>query len=94
MIGEVTEGMGASEAGLQSGDIIKKVDDVKINTFSDLTGYLSTKRPGEKVEVSFSRDNTKNKIKLPLKKLIPRIFRDVSHQHQFRTKEYFDLDMG
>ncbi|MGB2435817.1 MAG: S1C family serine protease, partial [Flavobacteriaceae bacterium] len=59
LIGEVIEGMGASEAGLQSGDIIKKVDDVKINTFSDLTGYLSTKRPGEKVEVSYSRDNTK-----------------------------------
>ena len=58
LIGEVIEGMGASEAGLKSGDIVKKVDDVKINTFSDLTGYLSTKRPGEKVQVTFSRDNS------------------------------------
>ena len=78
MIGEVIEGMGASEAGLQSGDIIKKVDDVKINTFSDLTGYLSTKRPGEKVEVSFSRDNTKNKITVTLKKTNTTEFWDIS----------------
>ena len=48
LIGEVVEGMGAYQAGLKTGDIIKKVDGVKINTFSDLTGYLSTKRPDEK----------------------------------------------
>ena len=67
LIGEVIEGMGASEAGLQKGDIIKKVDDVKINSFSDLTGYLSTKRPGEKVEVTYSRKNEKKKITVILK---------------------------
>ena len=94
-IGEVIEGMGASEAGLQSGDIIKKVDDVKINTFSDLTGYLSTKRPGEKVEVSYSRDNTKNKIKVILKKTNTTQFLGMYLTNMnSEQKEYFDLDEG
>ena len=95
LIGEVIEGMGASEAGLQSGDIIKKVDDVKINTFSDLTGYLSTKRPGEKVEVSYSRDNTKNKIKVTLKKTNTTQFLGMYLANMnSEQKEYFDLDEG
>ena len=95
LIGEVIEGMGASEAGLQSGDIIKKVDDVKINTFSDLTGYLSTKRPGEKVEVSYSRDNTKNKIKVTLKKTNTANFLGMYLTNMnSEQKEYFDLDEG
>ncbi len=95
LIGEVIEGMGASEAGLQSGDIIKKVDDVKINTFSDLTGYLSTKRPGEKVEVSYSRDNTKNKIKITLKKTNTTKFLGMYLTNMnSEQKEYFELDEG
>ena len=95
LIGEVIEGMGASEAGLQSGDIIKKVDDVKINTFSDLTGYLSTKRPGEKVEVSYSRDNTKNKIKVTLKKTNTTQFLGMYLTNMnSEQKKYFDLDEG
>ena len=95
LIGEVIEGMGAYEAGLQSGDIIKKVDDVKINTFSDLTGYLSTKRPGEKVEVSYSRDNTKNKIKVTLKKSKTTQFLGMYLTNMnSKQKEYFDLDEG
>ncbi len=95
LIGEVIEGMGASEAGLQSGDIIKKVDDVKINTFSDLTGYLSTKRPGEKVEVSYSRDNTKNKITVTLKKTNTTEFLGMYLTNiNSEQREYFDLDHG
>ena len=95
LIGEVIEGMGASEAGLQSGDIIKKVDDVKINTFSDLTGYLSTKRPGEKVEVSYSRDNTKNKIKVTLKKTNSTEFLGMYLTNMnSEQKKYFNLDEG
>jgi len=68
LIGEVIEGMGAEAAGLKAGDIIKKVDGVKINTFSDLTGYLSTKRPGAKVKVSFNRNGVNQNIDVTLKK--------------------------
>ena len=52
----IEPGFGADNAGLQKGDIIKSVDDVKINRFSDLSGYLSSKRPGDKVKVKYIRD--------------------------------------
>ena len=95
LISEVIEGMGASEAGLKSGDIVKKVDDVKINTFSDLTGYLSTKRPGEKVQVTFSRDNYENKITVTLKKTNTTQFLGMYLKNiNSEQKEYFGLDHG
>ena len=55
-IDEIEEGFGADSAGLTRGDIIKSVDGFKINRFSDLSGYLSSKRPGDKVEVNYVRD--------------------------------------
>ncbi len=48
---------GAYDAGLQSGDIIKQVDQVEIHKHADLTGYISTKRPGDEVQVTINRDN-------------------------------------
>lgn len=95
LIGEVIEGMGASQAGLKTGDIIKKVDGVKINTFSDLTGYLSTKRPGEKVEVYFNRDGKNKKITVALKKTNTTQFLGMSVKNlNQEQKEYLDLDQG
>ena len=55
-IDEIEEGFGADTAGLTRGDIIKSVDGFKINRFSDLSGYLSSKRPGDKVEVNYVRE--------------------------------------
>ncbi|WP_289644692.1 S1C family serine protease [Maribacter aestuarii] len=51
----VEEGTGAAEAKLREGDIIKMIDDIKIRKYPDLTGYLSTKRPGDIVEVMINR---------------------------------------
>ncbi len=56
-ISEVSEGSGAELAGLQSGDIIKRVDGLPIKNFTALTGYLSSKRPGDKVEIIYDRDD-------------------------------------
>ncbi|MCF6128188.1 trypsin-like peptidase domain-containing protein [Flavobacterium sp. AS60] len=55
-INKVTKNSGAEKAGLKRGDIIKKLDSQKINTFSELSGYISTKRPNDKVQVTFLRD--------------------------------------
>ena len=54
-ISEITEESGASEAGLKSGDVIKKVDNINVRKFSELTGYLSSKRPGDVIEVVVDR---------------------------------------
>ena len=54
-VNEVMEGMGAQAAGIQADDVILQVDDVKIRKFSDLTGYLESKRPEDVVRVKISR---------------------------------------
>ena len=64
----IEPGYGADNAGLQKGDIIKSVDDVKINRFSDLSGYLSSKRPGDEVIVKYIRDKKLITASVTLKK--------------------------
>jgi len=67
-IDEIELGFGADSAGLKRGDIIKSIDGFKINRFSDLSGYLSSKRPGDKVEVKYVRDNKSKTAIVILKK--------------------------
>jgi Do/DeqQ family serine protease len=55
-IAEVTAEGDAKNAGLESGDIIVRMDQVEISDFSDLKGYLNSKRPGDRVEVQVNRD--------------------------------------
>ncbi|WP_298879709.1 trypsin-like peptidase domain-containing protein [uncultured Polaribacter sp.] len=55
-IGAVAEDGGAKKSGLKEGDIIKKVNNVKISKYSELRGQLTAKRPGEFVDVTVYRD--------------------------------------
>jgi S1-C subfamily serine protease len=67
-IDEIESGYGADSAGLVRGDIIKSIDGFKINRFSDLSGYLSSKRPGDKVKVKYVRDGKLETAEITLKK--------------------------
>ena len=67
-IDSIEDESGADDAGLQSGDVIKKVDDIRVRRFGDLTGYVSTKRPGDKVEVTISRKGRNMVVPVVLKK--------------------------
>lgn len=58
-INKVNKGTGAEKAGLKKGDIITHLDDRQIRNFADLTGYIQTKRPNEKVNVTFMREGKK-----------------------------------
>ena len=40
---------------LKSGDIIKKINEIKISKFSELKGQLTAKRPGDSVKVTIER---------------------------------------
>ena len=53
---KVVKNAGAEKAGIQKGDIIVKLDKQVIATFSELNGYLNTKRPNDKVQVSYIRN--------------------------------------
>jgi Do/DeqQ family serine protease len=55
-VAQVEEDSGAEEAGMQEGDVIKQIDGVRIRKFSDLTGYIASKSPGDVVEVRLERD--------------------------------------
>jgi S1-C subfamily serine protease len=55
-IDTVVENSGADKAGIEDGDIITRLDDVKISKFADLRGYLSTKRPDDIINVSVLRN--------------------------------------
>lgn len=67
-VSDVTEDTGADIAGIKSGDIIKKIDNVKINKFSDLTGYLKTKSPKDVVNVTLLRDGDEEVLPVTLLK--------------------------
>lgn len=65
-INKVTKNSGAEKAGLQKGDIIKKLDSQKISSFSELSGYISTKRPNDKIQVTFIRDGETKTVPVTL----------------------------
>ena len=55
-INKVTKNSGAEKAGLKKGDIIKKLDNQKVSSYAELFGYINTKRPNDKIQVTFVRD--------------------------------------
>jgi len=55
-ISNVVDKSGAQKAGLKAKDVVVKLDNVKIATFADLNGYISTKRPNDVVNVSYLRN--------------------------------------
>nr|WP_299173907.1 trypsin-like peptidase domain-containing protein [uncultured Allomuricauda sp.] len=67
-ISQITEDSGAEAAGLKEGDVIKQVDDISVRKFSELTGYLRSKRPGDVIDVTVERDGSRLTRKVTLKK--------------------------
>lgn len=80
-INKVTRQSGAEKAGLTKGDIIIKLDNQNVATFADLSGYINTKRPNDKVEVTFIRDG-KNKV-LPV----------ILSKNEYFTTEFKGLEL-
>lgn len=54
---KITKNSGAEKSGLEKGDIIVKLDNQNISTFADLSGYINTKRPNDKIAVTFVRND-------------------------------------
>jgi len=67
-IGNLPDDSGAKIAGLQSGDIIKRVNNIKISKFSELSGQLKAKRPGEYVDITVERNGKQVTKKVKLSK--------------------------
>ncbi len=67
-VSDVEERSGAEKAGIKKGDIIKKIDHITISKFSDLSGYLSTKRPDDVVNLTLIRKGNEKIIPVTLSK--------------------------
>ena len=63
----VSEGSPAAFAGLQEGDVIIQFAEMKIQNLEDLTVALSSKKPGESVEIVILRNNRPLTIKARLR---------------------------
>ncbi|WP_300567182.1 Do family serine endopeptidase [Flavobacterium sp.] len=97
LIGKVSRNSGAEQAGLKKGDIISKLDDKSILSFSDLTSYVNTKRPNDVIQVGIIR-NDKNMtvpVKLTKKELIDYDFNGFELEEIEATdKKQFHIDYG
>ena len=66
-VAKVEEEGSAAEAGLKEGDVITAVDGKKVVKKSELQEYLTNKRPGDKVTVTYLRKKAKKTATLTLK---------------------------
>jgi len=69
VVAGISPGSGADKAGIREFDVIRKIDDINIAKFSDLTGYINSKRPGDVVKVQLVRDGQTRTIDIELTKL-------------------------
>ncbi|HVZ96998.1 MAG TPA: trypsin-like peptidase domain-containing protein [Chitinophagaceae bacterium] len=66
-ITDLTPEGGAVQAGIQKGDVIRKINDVAVNSGSELQEELSKYKPGDKVNVTVDRDGTAHTYAVTLK---------------------------
>lgn len=67
-IKEITKESGAEKAGLKEGDVIKKIDEGKIENPDDVTKAIRKHKPGDKVAIIILRDKKEQKITAELSK--------------------------
>lgn len=94
---KVNKNTGAEKAGLQKGDVIVKLDNQIITTFSELSGYINTKRPNDKVQVSYIRNAKTETVTVALVKndIIKTEFKGLELQNVAAAeKKKFKIDYG
>lgn len=67
-IEKVSEGSAAEKAGLKKGDLITKVDEIRIENPADLSKAVAKYKPEEKITVTYKRDGKENKVTVTLGK--------------------------
>lgn len=67
-VGQIALDSNAAKTGLKIGDVITKIDNLKLNKMCDLRCYIYTKKPGEEVNLTILRNNKEQQIKVTLGK--------------------------
>jgi S1-C subfamily serine protease len=96
-INKVNKNSGAEKAGLKKGDIIKKLDNKKISSYAELSGFINTKRPNDKVNVTYERDGQTKVVPVVLVKndIIQTDFKGLELENlSDADKKNFRIDYG
>ncbi len=91
----ITEGSGAEKAQLKKGDIITKINDIKVEGSESLTDAIHTFKPEDKVTVTYKRDGKEQKTTATLGKNKSMTFRkdyNFSMPDMEKMKELSNLD--
>lgn len=67
-ITSVSDKSAAEKAGLKKGDVIKKINDIKIEDPSDLSNAVGKFKPEDKVTITYEREGKENKAEVTLGK--------------------------
>lgn len=67
-VGQIALDSNAAKTGLKIGDVITKIDNLKLNKMCDLRCYIYTKKPGDEVNLTIVRNNKEQQIKVTLGK--------------------------
>lgn len=65
----ITEGGSASDAGIEAGDVITKIQDAPVSSVSELQEQISKFRPGNKIDVTLIRNTKELHVATTLKGL-------------------------
>lgn len=96
-INKVTKNSGAEKAGLQKNDIIVKLNEQKISTYADLSGFINTKRPNDKIAVTFIRNGKNQMVEVVLSKneFFTTEFKGIEFENiDAADKKKFKIDQG
>ncbi|MEL7001458.1 MAG: Do family serine endopeptidase [Bacteroidota bacterium] len=66
-ISDISDASGAKDAGIRTEDVIVNIDGQRINRTSELIGYIGSKRPGDRVNVTVNRDGREMDFEVLLK---------------------------
>jgi putative serine protease PepD len=63
---EVRSGTPAERAGLRAGDVVTAIDGKAISSSDELTSAIGSKRPGDSVSITYTRDGSSHTIEVEL----------------------------
>lgn len=96
-VSKVNKNSGAEKSGIKSGDVIIKLDNQSIGTYAELSGYINTKRPNDKIQVTIIRDGNTKVIPVTLTKneFISTEFKGLELENiDASDKKKFKIDYG
>jgi S1-C subfamily serine protease len=68
-VDEVTENRSAAEAGIKAGDVITAINNVSVNSVTELQVQVSMYRPNDQVDLTVIRDKKMQQFKVTLRNI-------------------------